>query len=244
MKIYTGKDYDEMSKKAANIIAAQITLKPDCVLGLATGSSPIGTYQQLIQKYQNGDLDFSGIRTINLDEYKGLSQDNSQSYFYFMNENLFKHVNISLDNTNIPNGLATDSLAECARYEQIIEGFGGADLQLLGIGHNGHIGFNEPTDSFEKYTHEVALSERTIEANSRLFASKEEVPTHAFTMGIKSIMQAKKILLIASGSDKAQIIKDAFTGPITPNVPASILQLHPDVTLVGDKAALSLISQI
>lgn len=241
MKIYVGKDYDEMSVKAANIIAAQITLKPDSVLGLATGSSPIGTYSQLIQKYQTGNLDFSSIRTINLDEYKGLNQTNPQSYYYFMYENLFKHVNISLENTNIPNGLAADAEAECARYEQIVSDFGGADLQLLGIGHNGHIGFNEPDEFFEKYTHEVALSERTIEANSRLFASKDEVPTHAYTMGIKSIMQAKKILLIASGSDKAQIIKEAFTGPITPKVPASILQLHPDVTLVGDAEALSLI---
>lgn len=243
MKIYVGKDYDEMSKKAANIIAAQVTLKPDSVLGLATGSSPIGTYKQLIQKHQAGDLDFSAIRTINLDEYKGLSRDNDQSYYYFMNDNLFKHVNIDPANTNIPNGLAADAEAECARYEQIIDSFGGADLQLLGIGHNGHIGFNEPTDNFIKYTHEVALSERTIEANSRLFASKDEVPTHAYTMGIKSIMQAKKILLVASGSDKAQIIKEAFTGPVTPYVPASILQLHPDVTLVGDEAALSLLLQ-
>lgn len=243
MKIYVGKDYQEMSQKAANIIAAQITLKPDSVLGLATGSSPIGTYKQLIQKYQNGDLSFSAIRTINLDEYKGLSHDNSQSYYYFMNENLFKHVDISLKNTNIPDGQAQDAEIECKRYEQIVSDFGGADLQLLGIGHNGHIGFNEPADCFEKYTHEVALSKRTIEANSRLFASKDEVPTHAYTMGIKSIMQAKKILLIASGTDKAQIIKDAFTGPITPYVPASILQLHPDVTLVGDEAALSLILQ-
>ncbi len=241
MKIYVEKNYEEMSKKAANIIAAQIILKPDSVLGLATGSSPIGTYAQLIQKHQKKELDFSKIRTINLDEYKGLGPDNSQSYYYFMYENLFKHTDISLENTNIPNGLATDALAECARYEQIISDFGGADLQLLGIGHNGHIGFNEPADIFEKFTHEVALSERTIEANSRLFASKDEVPTHAYTMGIKSIMQAKKILLIASGADKAQIVKDAFTGPITPQVPASILQLHPDVTLVGDEAALALI---
>lgn len=239
MRIHIAKDYKEMSKKAANILAAQIIRKPDSVLGLATGSSPIGTYKNLVEKYQNGDLDFSQIRTANLDEYKGLDRENPQSYYYFMYENLFKHINIDLTNTNIPNGLATDSDAECTRYNEVILSLGGIDLQLLGIGHNGHIGFNEPDTHFEKLTHEVALSERTIEANSRLFASKDEVPTHAYTMGIQTIMQAKKIVLIASGKDKAGIIKQAFRGPITPSVPASVLQLHPDVELVGDEDALS-----
>jgi len=239
MRIHITKDYAQMSQKAANIIAAQIIVKPDSVLGLATGSSPIGTYKNLIEKYNNGDLDFSNIRTVNLDEYKGLDRKNSQSYYYFMYENLFKHVNIDLSNTNIPDGLANDAEAECARYNEVISSLGGIDLQLLGIGHNGHIGFNEPDTYFEKLTHEVALSDRTIEANSRLFASKEEVPTHAYTMGIQSIMQAKKIVLIASGTDKADIIKAAFTGPVTPAVPASILQLHNDVELVCDEAAAS-----
>ena len=237
MRIYVEKDYAAMSRRAANIISAQIILKPDSVLGLATGSSPIGTYKQLVERYNNGDLDFSGVRTVNLDEYKGLNRDNSQSYYYFMHENLFKHVNINPANTNIPNGLAKDASAECARYDQIIQELGGVDLQLLGIGHNGHIGFNEPCDFFEKLTHEVALSERTIEANSRLFASKDEVPTHAYTMGIQSIMQAKHVVLIASGSDKAEIIKKAFFGPVTPSVPASVLQFHNNVDIVVDEAA-------
>lgn len=239
MRLHVAKNYDEMSKKAANIIAAQIIMKPDSTLGLATGSSPIGTYKNLVAKYQNGDLDFSQIHTANLDEYKGLERENTQSYYYFMYENLFKHVNIDLANTNIPDGRATDAEAECARYNEVIASLGGIDLQLLGIGHNGHIGFNEPDTHFEKLTHEVALSERTIEANSRLFASKEEVPTHAYTMGIQTIMQAKKVVLIASGKDKAEIIKKAFHGPITPAVPASILQLHPDVELVCDEDAAS-----
>ena len=238
MRIHVAKNYEEMSQKAANIIAAQIIRKSNSTLGLATGSSPIGTYKNLVNKFQCGDLDFSEIHTANLDEYKGLDRQNPQSYYYFMYENLFKHINIDLANTNIPDGRATDADAECTRYNNVISALGGIDLQLLGIGHNGHIGFNEPDTHFEKLTHEVALSERTIEANSRLFASREEVPTHAYTMGIQTIMQAKKIVLIASGKDKADIIEKAFRGPITPAVPASILQLHPDVKLVGDEDAL------
>lgn len=239
MRIYRAKDYEEMSRKAANLIAAQVIMKPDCVLGLATGTTPIGTYRQLVEGYDKGDLDFSAVKTVNLDEYKGLSPENNQSYRYFMNENLFRHVNICLENTNVPNGLAEDAEAECARYNQVIRDLGGIDLQLLGLGVNGHIGFNEPDDAFAKETHLVTLTQSTIDANSRLFDRIEDVPHYAFTMGIRSIMQARKILVVANGENKADIIKKAFFGPVTPQVPASILQMHPDVILVGDEAALS-----
>ena len=241
MKIIKTSDYDKMSRAAANIIAAQIITKPDCVLGLATGSSPIGTYKELIKRYNEGDLDFSAVTSINLDEYKGLSGDNDQSYRYFMNENLFKHVNIRPECTNVPDGLEPDSQKACDAYNAIIAASGGIDLQLLGLGHNGHIGFNEPADEFEKDTHCVDLAQSTIDANSRFFASMDDVPKQAYTMGIRNIMQAKKILIVVSGKDKAEIVKKAFFGPVTPQVPASILQLHPDVVLVGDEAALSLI---
>ena len=232
-----------MSRKAANIISAQIIAKPDCVLGLATGSTPIGTYEKLVKRYKKGDLDFSQVRTVNLDEYKGLTRDNNQSYYYFMHEHLFNHVNIPEESTNVPDGTASDGDSECVRYEALIRELGGQDLQLLGLGHNGHIGFNEPSDSFAKTTHCVDLQERTIEANKRFFASADDVPKQAYTMGIGTIMQAKKILIIASGEDKADIIRDAFFGPVTPRVPASILQFHPDVTLVADAAALSKIPE-
>ncbi|MDD3206097.1 MAG: glucosamine-6-phosphate deaminase [Lachnospiraceae bacterium] len=241
LRIYCGENYDEMSRKAANIIAAQVITKPDCVLGLATGSSPIGTYKQLIDWYEKGDLDFSQVSTVNLDEYQGLSHEDSQSYYYFMNENLFKHVNIDQAHTNLPNGLAKNVEEECERYNKVIQSCGGVDLQLLGIGHNGHIGFNEPAEVFEKETHLVELAESTIKANARLFENENDVPRHAFTMGIKTIMQAKKVVIVVSGEDKAKIIKEAFFGPVTPKVPASILQMHNDVCIVGDKAALSLI---
>ena len=230
-----------MSRKAANIISAQVIMKPDCVLGLATGSTPVGTYAQLVEWYKKGDLDFSEVKTVNLDEYKGLDQSNDQSYFYFMAEHLFDKVNIDFQNVNIPNGMETDADKECARYEAKIKALGGVDLQLLGIGHNGHIGFNEPNGQFDRTTHCVNLTQSTIEANKRFFASEEDVPRQAYTMGIKTIMQANKILMVASGEDKAEIVKRAFFGPITPEVPASVLQLHNDVTLVGDEAALSLI---
>lgn len=239
MRIYKATDYTDMSRKAANIISAQIIMKPNCVLGLATGSSPIGAYRQLVEWYHKGDLDFSEVRTVNLDEYKGLHREDQQSYYYFMNDNLFRHINIDLANTNIPNGMADDSLAECRRYDNIVHSFGGIDLQLLGIGHNGHIAFNEPDIAFEKSTHLVSLTESTIQANARLFDRIEDVPTHAYTMGIKNIMQAKKIVLVVSGEEKADIVRDAFLGPVTPNVPASILQMHNDLTIVGDGAALS-----
>lgn len=239
MKIYRAKDYDDLSRKAANIISAQIIMKPDCVLGLATGSSPVGTYRQLTEWYEKGDLDFSQVSSVNLDEYKGLAPENEQSYRYFMNKNLFDHVNIDKNHTFVPNGLAEDDEEECRRYDDLIRSLGGVDLQLLGIGHNGHIGFNEPDNAFEKGTHCVALQESTIEANKRFFASADEVPKYAYTMGIQTIMQAKKILIVISGKDKAEIVKKAFFGPVTPAVPASILQMHNDVILVADEDALS-----
>lgn len=239
MKIYKAKDYKDMSRKAANIISAQVIMKPNCVLGLATGSTPIGTYDQLVEWYNKGDLDFSEVTTVNLDEYKGLPRTNDQSYYYFMHQHLFDRVNIDLERTNVPNGMEPDAEKECGRYEELIRSLGGVDLQLLGLGHNGHIGFNEPGEAFEKETHCVELTESTIEANKRFFASADDVPKQAYTMGIKTIMQAKKILIVVNGENKADIVERAFFGPVTPEVPASILQLHNDVTLVGDEAALA-----
>ena len=241
MKIYSAKDYAGMSRIAANILSAQITMKPDCTLGLATGSTPIGTYQVLVERCASGDLDFSQVKSINLDEYVGLSPEHDQSYRYFMNTNLFNHVNINKDNTNVPNGLAEDLDAECQRYNELISTLGPIDIQVLGMGHNGHIGFNEPSDIFELETHKVDLTQTTIDANARFFASADEVPRQALTMGIKSIMQAKMILVVVNGKGKAEIVKKAFTGPVTPQVPASILQMHPNVVLVGDEEALSLL---
>ena len=241
MRIYRAKDYYDMSRKAANIISAQVIMKPDCVLGLATGSTPVGTYAQLVEWYKKGDLDFSEVKTVNLDEYKGLDQSNDQSYFYFMAEHLFDKVNIDFQNVNIPNGMETDADKECARYEAKIKALGGVDLQLLGIGHNGHIGFNEPGAAFEKETHCVDLTESTIQANKRFFEKVEDVPTQAYTMGIKNIMQARKVLLIVSGEGKAEILDKVLYGPVTPQVPASILQLHNDLTVVADEAAMSVI---
>lgn len=239
MRVYRAADYYHASRVAANIISAQVIMKPDCVLGLATGSTPIGTYEQLIRWYEKGDLDFSQVHSINLDEYRGLSPENDQSYRYFMNTHLFDKINIDKKNTYVPNGLEPDSEKACRDYDEIIHAHGGVDLQILGLGHNGHIGFNEPGSAFEKETHCVKLSETTRQANARFFASMEEVPTEAYTMGIKSIMQAKKIMVFVSGEGKKEIVKKAFCGPITPEVPASVLQLHNDVILVGDEAALA-----
>ena len=241
MKVYIGKNYDEMSRIAANILSAQVMMKPDCVLGLATGSTPIGTYKVLIERCAAGDLDFSQVKSINLDEYVGLSGEHDQSYRYFMNNNLFNHINIDKANTNVPNGLAEDVDAECERYNNVINTLGPIDIQVLGMGHNGHIGFNEPDDHFPLETHKVDLAQSTIDANARFFASADEVPRQALTMGIKTIMQAKKVLVVVSGKDKAEIVKKAFTGPVTPEVPASILQMHSDVILVADEAAASLL---
>ena len=242
MRIIRAKDYMDVSRKAAAIIAAQVQLKPDCVLGLATGSSPVGTYKELIAKYESGELDFSQVMTVNLYEYVGLTADHDQSYAYFMRNNLFDHVNIDQANCNIPNGMNPDAEGECARYDAVIAGFGGADLQLLGLGPNGHIGFNEPGEAFVKGTNKVELTKATIDANARYFEKREDVPTHAYTMGIGGIMQAKRVLLVVNGKGKAPAVKDCFFGPIKPQAPGSILQLHPDFILVADEEALSLVA--
>ena len=244
MKVIRAKDYNDMSRKAANIISAQMIMKPNCVLGLATGSTPIGTYAQLVEWYRKGDLDFSEVTTVNLDEYKGLSKDDEQSYYYFMNDKLFSKVNIDLSRTFLPDGMEPDSDKACRDYNKIIADVGGVDLQLLGLGHNGHIGFNEPGMAFEAETHCINLTESTMKANQRFFSSMEDVPHQAYTMGIKTIMQAKKILVVVNGADKAAIVKEAFFGAITPKVQASVLQLHNDVTIVADEAALAEVTDL
>lgn len=232
MRIYECADYRAMSRQAANIISAQVILKPDCVLGLATGSTPIGTYQQLAKWNQQGDLDFSRVRTVNLDEYRGLPGTHPQSYRYFMDENLFSKVNIDPAQTHVPTGSREDSVAECAAYDALIERLGGIDLQLLGIGHNGHIGFNEPGDCFVLGTHEVSLTPSTLAANARFFEDPNEQPRSALTMGIGAILRARRILLIAHGEEKMEILNRALYGPVTPQVPASILQLHPNCIVI------------
>lgn len=243
MRIVRAKDYQDMSKKAADIIAAQMILKPEAVLGLATGSTPIGAYEQLVAWNKEGRIDFSKITTVNLDEYKGLSGDNDQSYRYFMNHNLFDHVNINKERTFVPNGLNENAEEECSRYNEVIREVGGIDLQLLGIGGNGHIGFNEPSDAFDKGTHCVKLTQSTIEANARFFTSMDEVPKYAYSMGCQNIMSAKRILMVASGKNKAKALYDTVCGPVTPMVPASILQFHEDVTIVADEDALSMLEE-
>ena len=245
MRIYKATDYNDMSRKAANIISAQIIMKPDCVLGLATGSSPVGTYKQLIEWYNKNNLDFSEVTSINLDEYKGLSPEDPQSYRYFMNTHLFDHVNIDKNRTFVPDGLATDPEKACAEYNANIIKQGGIDLQLLGIGRNGHIGFNEPGTSFDSVTHMIELKESTRQDNARLFfdGKIDEVPTHAITMGISNILQAKKVLLVACGENKAQPIKVLVEGEKTTDVPASALQDHNDVVVIVDKAAASLLTK-
>ena len=232
MKFIKTDSYEKMSHIAANIIFAQVINKPDSVLGLATGSSPVGTYKELIALCKKGDLSFADVTSINLDEYAGLDGESDQSYRYFMNKNLFESVDINLENTFVPNGKADDLEAECKAYDDRISTYGGIDLQLLGIGLDGHIGFNEPDSFFTKETHLVELDESTIKANARFFESEEDVPRKAVTMGMGGIMGAKKVLLIANGANKKEILDKAFYGPITPEVPASILQLHPDVTVI------------
>ena len=242
MRIYKTKNYDEMSRKAANIISAQIILKPESVLGLATGSSPIGTYKQLIEWYNKGDLDFSEVTTVNLDEYRGLPKEHPESYWSFMHRNLFDKVNIDPAKINLPDGTNPDAEDACAKYNQIIHAVGGIDLQLLGLGPNGHIGFNEPGEAFELETHCVDLTPATIEANKRFFDGNEDlVPKQAYTMGIKTIMQARKVLVVANGLAKAKAVKAVVSGPVTPECPGSILQMHPDCILVADEEALSLL---
>ena len=233
--------YQDMSHKAANIIAAQVTLKPNCVLGLATGGTPVGAYADLVERYNKGDLDFSEVTTVNLDEYRGLPKEHPESYWSFMHRNLFDHVNVPAESIHLPDGTNPDAEDACKQYNEVIHSVGGIDLQLLGLGVNGHIGFNEPAESFSLGTHQVELTDSTRQANRRFFSSLEEVPTHARTMGVRDIMQARKVLMVANGAAKAQAIRDAFFGPVTPHVPASILQLHGDFTLVADEEALSLI---
>jgi glucosamine-6-phosphate deaminase len=239
MRLIIVNDYNEMSWKAASLIGSQIILKPDSILGLATGDTPIGMYKELIKLYNKKELDFEQVKSFNLDEYYGIEKNNSQSYYYFMMNNFFKYINLSMENVNIPNGSAENIEEECLRYEKKIKDAGGIDIQVLGIGANGHIGFNEPNVNFEAETHLVTLDKMTIESNSRFFENKEEIPTKAISMGIRTIMHSKKILLLASGISKADIINKAINGKINPEVPASILQLHQDVTVIIDKAAAS-----
>ena len=241
MKVIITETYEEMSRAAADVIAACMTEKPDCVLGLATGSTPIGLYAELVKDCAEGKISFKDVQTFNLDEYRGLDPKHHQSYRYFMQDNLFDHVDVVPENTHVPNGFNPDAEAACAEYEEGIIAAGGLDLQLLGLGHNGHIGFNEPADEFVVNTNCVQLTESTINANSRLFDSIDEVPREAYTMGIGTIMKAKKILVVANGEGKAEIVKKAFFGPVVPQVPASVLQLHPDVTVIVDEAAGSLL---
>lgn len=238
MKIYICQNYEEMSARAADLIAEQIKEKPDSVLGLATGSSPIGLYKELVMRNQKGDISFKDIKTVNLDEYCGLTADNDQSYAYFMNHNLFDHVDIDKANTNLPDGTNPDAAAECARYDALIASLGGIDIQLLGIGLNGHIGFNEPSDTISLGTNHVALTQSTFEANARFFASIDDVPRYAYSMGCGSILNAKKIMLVANGKGKAEILEKSFFGPVTSQVPASLLRLVSDkVYIFADKEA-------
>lgn len=239
MRIICVEDYHQMSKKAANIVASQLILKPNSVLGLATGATPLGMYGQLVKTYKAGHIDFEEVTTFNLDEYYGLNKENEQSYYYYMYENFLQYINIDMKKVNIPNGMARDIHKESLAYERKIRKCGGVDLQVLGIGRNGHIGFNEPDIKFEALTHMVKLDEQTIQDNSRFFDSIEDVPTKAISMGIKTIMHAKKILLLASGKEKAEAIYGAIYGKITPELPASVLQLHPDVVFVMDQDAAS-----
>ncbi len=243
MRLIKAKDYQEASRQVANIISAQVILKPDSVLGLATGSSPIGAYRQLIEWYNKGDVDFSRVRSVNLDEYVGLAPSHEQSYAYFMHHNFFDFINIKPENVHLPDGLDPDAEGQGKKYDALIRSLGGVDLQLLGIGRDGHIGFNEPCGEFVKGTHCVELTQDTREANARFFGSINLVPKTAYTMGILDIIQARRVVMIASGSSKAAIVRDAFWGPVTPQIPASILQLHPDFTLVADEEALAMVNQ-
>ena len=240
MKIIVTENYEEMSQKAAEIIIDVIKNNPNAVLGLATGSSPIGTYRNMINDHKENGTSYKNVSTVNLDEYVSLNKDHDQSYAYFMRKNLFDELDIDQTNTNLPCGVAPDLAKECDRYNAVLEKLV-PDVQVLGIGSNGHIGFNEPGTPFDSVTHVVDLTESTIKDNSRLFASIDEVPKQALSMGIKNIMQAKTIIMVASGKNKAEAVKGMVNGEITPNLPASVLQLHPFVTLVCDKDAASLL---
>ena len=236
-RIIVAKNPEEAGKSAADIFETLIATKPACVLGLATGSTPLPLYKELIAREKAGKIDFTRVRSANLDEYKGLAPTHDQSYRKFMQDNLLDHISIKPENTIVPLGLAEDVEALCNEYEQKIEEWGGIDLQLLGLGHDGHIGFNEPDTYFPAKTHEVKLTDMTINANKRFFESIDDVPKSAITMGIGTIMAAKKIVIIVTGADKKEILKKTFWGPVDPQIPASILQFHPDVTLICDEAA-------
>lgn len=235
MRVIVCKDYEEMSKQAAKLVASQVILKPESVLGFATGSTPVGLYRNLIKMYNDKEIDFSKAVGFNLDEYYPIDKDNSQSYHYFMQENLFKYINIT--KTFIPDGSAKEPEAECESYDKLIDSYGGIDLQILGIGQNGHIGFNEPDENLNMNTHVTGLTESTIEANSRFFESVDDVPTHALTMGIASILKSKKIILLASGKNKHDAVKELMTANITTLVPATMLKVHSDVVLIVDEEA-------
>lgn len=239
MRVILCDNYDEVSMAATKLVESQVNLKPDCVLGLATGSTPVGMYKRLIEKCKNGELDFSEVKTFNLDEYYPISRDNNQSYYYFMNENLFDEINIKKENIHIPNGEAKDVESECEEYEKMIEEAGGIDLQILGIGQNGHIGFNEPDENLNSKTHVTGLTESTIKANSRFFDSIEDVPTKALTMGIATILKSRKIILMACGVEKSDAVAELLTDDIKTDNPATMLKVHPDVVLICDKDAYS-----
>ncbi len=237
MRVIVCDNYEELSKKGAKLIAGQIMLNPKSVLGLATGSTPEGLYERLIEYYKDGEIDFSQVVTFNLDEYYPISPENEQSYRYFMNEKLFDKVNIKKENTHVPNGETDNPMEECENYEKMIDEAGGIDLQLLGIGQNGHIGFNEPDENLNSVTHVSWLTESTINANARFFNDKSDVPTKAITMGIGSILKAKKIILLASGESKREAVKALLDDSITTRNPATMLKVHSDITLICDKAA-------
>lgn len=240
MKIIVTKDYEEMSEKAFRIILSVVKENPQAVLGLATGTTPLGLYKKIIADHKLNGTSYKQIKTVNLDEYAGLDINSKQSYVYFMRKNLFDMLDIDLNNTNIENGKAQNSEAECVRYDKLLDNLQ-QDLQLLGLGSNGHIAFNEPYTPFGAGTHVVRLEESTIKDNSRLFERMEDVPTYAFTMGPKNIMRAKKILILASGANKAQAVYSMVNGEVSEKCPASILQLHPDCTLIADKEAAALL---
>ncbi len=235
MRIIVCKDYEKMSDEAAKIVAAQLTLKPNSILGLATGTTPIGMYKRLIDMNKSGEIDFSKVRSFNLDEYYPINPDNNQSYRYFMNEQLFDHVNIDKNNTRVPNGKAADPVQEGKDYDEAIDAAGGIDLQILGIGRNGHIGFNEPDENLIAGTHRTMLTQDTIEANSRLFNSIDEVPTQAITMGMVSILKSKMIVLLANGKNKHEAVKKLLDDTITTSNPATFLKTHPNVVIICDE---------
>lgn len=241
MELMVVKNYEEMSKKAASIILSQVVIKPNSVLGLATGDTPLGMYKELIKKYKENEVDFSKVKTFNLDEYYGLERDNIQSYYFYMINNFFKFINIDSNNIHIPNGTSNDIEEDCLNYERKIKEAGGIDVQVLGIGVNGHIGFNEPNVTFEAQTHLVDLDEKTIKSNARFFNSIDEVPKKAISMGIKTILQSKKIILLASGESKAEAVYNTVKGKISPEIPSSILQLHQNVTIILDESAAKLL---